>query len=96
MCIRDRPNIVSSYKLVAYPNPFNPTATIAFSIARSGMVELNVYDILGRKVTNLLNEYRAAGSYEVKFNGANLPSGIYLYTLKAGSFAKTGKLMLVK
>ncbi|HEX3073542.1 MAG TPA: T9SS type A sorting domain-containing protein [Ignavibacteriales bacterium] len=85
-----------TYKLSAYPNPFNPQTTIAFTIPNAGKVELAVYDLLGRKVTELLNEYRDKGSYEVKFNGANLASGIYFYTIKTGNFVKTEKLMLLK
>jgi hypothetical protein len=85
-----------TYKLSAYPNPFNPQTTIAFTIPNAGKVELAVYDLLGRKVTELLNEYRDKGSYEIKFNGANLASGIYFYTIKTGNFVKTEKLMLLK
>ncbi|HEX3073188.1 MAG TPA: T9SS type A sorting domain-containing protein, partial [Ignavibacteriales bacterium] len=85
-----------TYKLSAYPNPFNPQTTIAFTIPNAGKVELAVYDMLGRKITELLNEYRDKGSYEVKFNGADLASGIYFYTIRAGSFVKTEKLMLLK
>jgi hypothetical protein len=84
------------YKLSAYPNPFNPQTTIAFTIPNAGKVELAVYDMLGRKVTELLNEYRDKGSYEVKFNGANLASGIYFYAIRAGNFVKTNKLILLK
>ncbi|HEX2982335.1 MAG TPA: T9SS type A sorting domain-containing protein [Ignavibacteriales bacterium] len=85
-----------TYKLSAYPNPFNPQTTIAFTIPNAGKVELAVYDLLGRKVTELLNEYRDKGSYEVKFDGDNLASGIYFYTIKTGSFVKTNKLILLK
>jgi hypothetical protein len=85
-----------TYKLSAYPNPFNPQTTIAFTIPNAGKVELAVYDMLGRKVTELLNEYKDKGSHEVMFNGANLASGIYFYTIRAGNFVKTNKLILLK
>ncbi|HEX3073541.1 MAG TPA: T9SS type A sorting domain-containing protein [Ignavibacteriales bacterium] len=96
--VEDEPNITSdlTYKLSAYPNPFNPQTTISFTIPNAGKVELAVYDILGRKATELLNEYRDKGNYEIKFNGANLASGIYFYTIKTGNFVKTNKLILLK
>ncbi len=86
-----------------YPNPFNPSTTIAYSIAGSmekGVwsteTKLVVYDILGREVSVLVNEKKAAGSYEVKFDGSGLSSGVYFYRLIAGSFVQTRKLLLMK
>ncbi len=87
----------------------NPTTTIKYSIpfviARSGEaatwqspvnVTLTVYDILGRKVATLVNERKTPGNYSVKFNAFNLPSGIYFYTLRAGNFSTTKKMILMK
>jgi hypothetical protein len=85
-----------------YPNPFNPSTTIQFSIpvetmhASSARVTLKVYDVLGREVVTLVNETKQPGNYEVKFEGANLPSGVYFYKLTAGDFVQTKKLMLIK
>ncbi len=79
-----------------YPNPFNPSTTISFKIPWSQMVELKVYDMLGREVAELINEYRQAGSYSTQFNGSHLSSGIYFYKLKAGNFIQTKKLILLK
>jgi len=79
-----------------YPNPFNPVTTITFSIPQDGKVELKVYDVLGNEVATLVNEYREAGSYKVGFNGSTLSSGIYFYTLSAGSFIETKKLAILK
>jgi hypothetical protein len=57
---------------------------------------VKVFDLIGREVTTLVNETKAPGSYTVQFNGANLPSGLYLYSMKAGNFTSTKKLMLTK
>jgi hypothetical protein len=79
-----------------YPNPFNPTTTIRFTIPEKSMVTLKVYDMLGREVTTLVNEVKDAGTHTVKFAGKDLPSGMYLYTLTAGNYTATKKMMLVK
>ncbi|MFH0736760.1 MAG: T9SS type A sorting domain-containing protein [bacterium] len=79
-----------------YPNPFNPTTTIKFSIPYSNVVTLKVFDVLGAEVTNLVNEYKNAGTYEVNFDGSNLASGVYFYKLQTGNFTQTKKLLLLK
>ena len=79
-----------------YPNPFNPTTTIRFEVPSSGFVSLKVYDVLGREVKTLVNEVKRIGRYEVRFDASGLASGVYFYRIKAGSFAKTMKLMVVK
>ncbi len=95
--IEDKIMPVDNYKLFQnYPNPFNPVTTITFSIPKNGEVELKVYVVLGNEVATLVNEYREAGSYKVEFNGSNLSSGIYFYTLSAGSFIETKKLAILK
>lgn len=85
------------YKLAQnYPNPFNPSTIINFSIPKSGLVKLVVYDILGREVTTLLNEAKVAGNYSVTFDASKIPSGVYFYKLTSGSFVSTKKMALVK
>lgn len=79
-----------------YPNPFNPSTTIQFSIPKSDNVTLKVYDILGREITTLINEYKHSGTYETKFDATNLASGIYFYTLNSGSTFITKKMILIK
>jgi hypothetical protein len=89
-----------------YPNPFNPSTTIRYSIPNSEFVTLKIYDVLGNEVATLVNEEKPAGSYEVEFsakvgsasggNAYNLSSGIYFYTLQAGSFTQTKKLILLR
>jgi hypothetical protein len=88
-----------------YPNPFNPTTTIKYSIpsviARSGatrqsLVQLKVYDILGREVKTLVNKEQAPGNYSVKFDASQLSSEIYFYRLQSGKFIQTRKMILMK
>ena len=79
-----------------YPNPFNPTTTIRFAIPSTQFVTLNVYDILGNKVAELVNEDKEPGQYKVEFNANQLSSGIYYYTLRAGEFIETHKMILLK
>ncbi len=79
-----------------YPNPFNPTTSIGYQLSAFSQVTLKVYDILGKEVTTLVNKEKQAGSYEVKWNAANLPSGVYFYQLKAGSFLSTKKMVFMK
>ncbi len=79
-----------------YPNPFNPTTVISYQLATAGKVTLKIFDVLGKEVTTLVNEEKSAGSYSVKFNAVNLPSGVYFYCLKSGGFVETKKLLLLK
>jgi hypothetical protein len=79
-----------------YPNPFNPSTTINYSLAKAGDVKLTVYNALGSKVATIVNEYKPAGNYSVKFNGNNLASGIYLYRLESGNYNAVKKLILMK
>jgi photosystem II stability/assembly factor-like uncharacterized protein len=85
-----------------YPNPFNPTTTIKFEIPDVETTRpivfttLEVYDILGNEVATLVNEEKQLGVYEVEFDGSQLSSGIYFYTLSAGNFTATKKLILIK
>lgn len=79
-----------------YPNPFNPETNIKFAIPVSGMVKLVVYDVTGREAGILLSEQMNAGTYSVNFDASQLSSGIYFYTLTAGDFTQTKKMMLIK
>lgn len=83
-----------------YPNPFNPSTTIRWQMPEAGFVTLKIYDVLGREVTTLVEEYKSAGTYEVEFNPASSikqsSSGVYFYQLKAGSFIQTKKMILLK
>ena len=80
-----------------YPNPFNPSTKIRFDVpGNKEFVKLIIYDISGREVAKLVNQELAPGVYEYEFNGEGLSSGIYFYTLNAGEFAETKKMVLVK
>lgn len=90
-------SVPESFKLYQnYPNPFNPSTNIRFSIPAEGLVNLSVYDILGRKIADLLSENLQAGTYSVDFNANNLSGGIYLYIINFNGKRKVGKMMLIK
>ena len=107
--INEDPLIESFVLSQNYPNPFNPSTKIQFSIPTSpvssllvkgrtkeGLVTLKVYDVLGNEIITIVNEEKTAGEYAVEFNATGLPSGIYFYTLRAGSFVETKKMTLMK
>ena len=79
-----------------YPNPFNPSTTIQYEIPKSGMVIIKVYDVIGREVKTLVNQYQNIGMHEINFNAGNLSSGVYYYQLRAGNFISTKKMILLK
>ncbi|HAX48849.1 MAG TPA: peptidase S8, partial [Bacteroidetes bacterium] len=79
-----------------YPNPFNPVTNIKFSIPKSGNVSLKVYDILGREVAELVDEFKPQGNYLVDFNASFLSSGVYFYRLETSEFTEVKKMVLVK
>jgi hypothetical protein len=79
-----------------YPNPFNPSTRISYSVASEEFVSIKVHDFIGREVSTLINETKSAGNYEVVFDASDLPSGTYFYTLRAGEFISTKKMMLIK
>jgi hypothetical protein len=83
-----------------YPNPFNPSTTIQYAISDRQFVTLKVYDLIGKEIATLVNEFKPAGSYDVEFNSVssikNLASGIYFYRLQAGDYVKTKKMTLLK
>ena len=79
-----------------YPNPFNPVTTIKFDIANNSHVELNIYDILGREVFNLVNDYLSPGNYEIKWGAYKFDSGIYFYKLETEKYSEVRSMVLVK
>ena len=79
-----------------YPNPFNPHTTIKFSVPEMSRVILKVYDIIGNEVATLVNETKTIGSYEVSFNASRFASGVYIYSIRAGNFIQTKKMILMK
>jgi photosystem II stability/assembly factor-like uncharacterized protein len=79
-----------------YPNPFNPSTRIRYSITDEGMVRLAVFNMLGQEVERLVSDMKQPGEYEAKFDGKNLPSGIYFYRLETGSHSVTKKMLLLR
>ena len=90
-------SVSSNYLLYQnYPNPFNPITKIKYSLPLSDNVQIKVYDILGREIKTLLNEYKQAGTYDIEFDANNLISGVYFYSIQAGNYTATKKLILIK
>lgn len=79
-----------------YPNPFNPTTEITYKIREQGLVNLKVYDVLGREVATLVNEIKQPGTHSTKWNSAGSSSGVYFYRLQAGDFTQTKKLIVLR
>ncbi len=79
-----------------FPNPFNPTTQVNYSVKDAGLVQIKVYDILGIEVANLVNENKEAGNYFVNFDASQLPSGLYIYCMHAGDFLSSKKMLLIK
>ena len=79
-----------------YPNPFNPSTKINYSIKNQSYVTLKVFDVLGREVKTLVNKEQSQGNYSIDFDAANLTSGVYFYRIQAGEFVDTKKMILMK
>jgi len=79
-----------------YPNPFNPETVISYQLAVNSFIKLKIYNLLGREIATLVNEEKSSGNYEIKFDGTNFSSGIYYYTIIAGNFTQTKKMVLLK
>ncbi|HRE41087.1 MAG TPA: S8 family serine peptidase [Ignavibacteria bacterium] len=94
------PSTIISYALEQnYPNPFNPETVIKYSIAKDGLVKVRVYDMIGKEIATLVNNFRTAGSYSVEFDSkrySNLSSGIYYYKIESGDFSEVKKMILLK
>ena len=94
---QDSKIIPTEYKLFQnFPNPFNPNTTIKYSIPRASLVNIKIYDILGREVEKLIDEEKLPGQYEVQFDAKGLASGVYFYSMQAGSYYAVKKLVVLK
>jgi len=80
----------------AYPNPFNPTTNIEFSIPKSGFVTLKVYNILGEEVATLVSKKLTAGKYKYDWDAGRLASGVYLYRIQSGDYFDVKKMILLR
>lgn len=95
--IHNEKSIPSSFLLLRnYPNPFNPSTNIEYSIPKAGSVKIEIYNLQGEKISTLLNEYLGAGRHMIKFNGTSLASGVYFYKLEYGNFVRVNKMLLLK
>ncbi|MCU7512247.1 MAG: T9SS type A sorting domain-containing protein [Ignavibacteria bacterium] len=79
-----------------YPNPFNPSTVIDYQVPKTSKITLKIFDMLGKEVATLVNEIREMGRYSVKFDAKELPSGTYIYEIRANDFVKSGKMVLLK
>jgi len=95
--VKDQENMPIGFSLKQnYPNPFNPSTIIGYSVPKDGFVAMDVYNILGEKVSGLVNKDMKAGKYEVEFNGSKLPSGIYICRMQSGGNNSSIKMILQK
>jgi len=89
--------LVSTYDLAQnFPNPFNPVTNISYQLTKSGYVTLKIYSLLGREIATLVSEYKPHGRYDIKFDGSDLASGVYVYALRVNGFSSFRKLMVLK
>lgn len=87
----------TSYRLSQnYPNPFNPSTTIDYTVAKAGRVTIKAYDMLGKEVATILDNSRQPGSYQITFAASRLPSGVYVYQMKSGSYSESRKMVILK
>ena len=94
---KNRNNILGDFSLAQnFPNPFNPTTTISYELPQRSDVQITIYDLLGRKVTNLVRETQDAGYRSIQWNASTVPSGMYFYQIVAGDFTQTRKMVVLK
>ena len=95
--VRVRNELPRGYALKQnYPNPFNPTTNINFTVGKLSHIELTVYNLLGQKVTTLVDQRMPAGAYRVTWDASNVTSGLYFYTMKVDKYTKTRKMTVIK
>ena len=95
--VDDEKLIADKFELLQnYPNPFNPTTKIKYSVPADGFVNIAIYNVLGDKVTEIVNSIQEAGNYEVTFDASKFASGMYLYRMESGSFVSVKKMMILK
>ena len=95
--VGDDDNLVNTFLLEQnYPNPFNPSTSIKYTLAEKSNVILKIYDVLGNEIATLVNSEKEVGPHEVNFEASNLSSGLYIYTIQAGNFTASKKMMLLK
>lgn len=97
LSVKSNNQITENYLLSQnYPNPFNPTTQIRYQIPESGNVQIKVFDVLGRELSILVDEFKETGKFTIDFKAANLPSGVYIYKLISGGFVQSKKMLLLR
>lgn len=95
--VDDKNGVPTKFELIQnYPNPFNPTTVISYQLPTSSNVKIAVYDVLGKEIAVLIDSEKPAGKYQTSFNAPNLSAGLYFYTIQAGEFKSTKKMILMK
>jgi photosystem II stability/assembly factor-like uncharacterized protein len=95
--INDMKPVVQRFSLEQnYPNPFNPSTSIKYNIAKPGLVKIDVYNTLGQRVKELVNEVKESGSYNISFNSSSISSGIYFYNIETPQFSQVKKMIILK
>ena len=95
--VKNQNEIASSFELSQnYPNPFNPITKITYTLNKPGLVTLKAYNVSGKLISELVNKNQKEGKHTVEFDGSNLSSGVYFYTLESGDFIQTRKMILLK
>lgn len=95
--VKDAEDVPGTYALDQnFPNPFNPTTDITFALPQAGHVVLQVLDLLGREIATMVDEWREPGTYRERFDGAGLPTGLYLYRMRAGEFTAVRRMVVLK
>ncbi|MCJ7555073.1 MAG: T9SS type A sorting domain-containing protein, partial [Ignavibacteriaceae bacterium] len=89
--------IVNNFQLFQnYPNPFNPSTLIRYSLKKEELVSIEIYNILGQRVDELVKEVKSEGIHQIVFNSSNLPSGVYFYSIRTQNFTDTKKMILLR
>ena len=97
ICVKEQKQSTLPFEIhCSYPNPFNPSTTITYTIAKTGNAILEVFNVLGQKVDTLFDGYRETGTYSIRWDASRQANGIYIVVMKAGGITKTEKMMLVK
>jgi len=89
--------VPQSYSLSQnYPNPFNPVITIKYNLASNSNVKITIFDVLGRRISTLVNQFQTLGAYKIDFDASDLSSGVYFYKIEAGQFTDVKRMNLIK
>ena len=95
--VNENPISPNTFKLYDnFPNPFNPSTTVKYSLTKTSFTKIKIYDAVGNEVATLVNDIKTAGTHQVLFNAEGLSSGVYYYSINSGSFSETKKMVLIR